>query len=205
MHPRVRIALMTATTLLVFALGAVVLWGKPGASDGSSATGLAGSLRPPEIPPLDFSLVDQDGRPASLRQYHGRVVILTFMYSTCQDTCPVTAEQIRGALDDLGHDVPALAVSVDPVSDTPLNARRFLARTSMTGRLRFLLGSRAQLAPVWNAYGIQPQTIGARQSDHSVYVLLIDKSGRQRVGFPISELTPEGLAHDLRKLESAPA
>jgi protein SCO1 len=196
---------MTATTVVVAALAAVVLLGGPAASSDSAATGFAGSLQPPNIPPLDFSLVDQDGHAASLRQYRGQVVILTFMSSNCQDTCPVTAAQIRGALDDLGHDVPALAISVDPGSDTPLNAKRFLLRTSMTGRLRFLLGTRAQLAPVWRAYGIQPQTSGAKQSDHSVYVLLIDRRGRQRVGFPISELTPEGLAHDLRKLQAEPA
>ena len=33
-------------------------------------------------------------------------------------------------------------------------------------------------------------------------MLLIDKRGRQRVGFPMSELTPEGLAHDVKVLQS---
>jgi protein SCO1/2 len=123
------------------------------------------------------------------------------MYSSCQDTCPVTATQIRGALDDLGHDVPALAVSVDPANDTPASARTFLIRRSLTrDRMRFLLGTRAQLAPVWKAYGIQPQGNGF---EHSAYVLLIDRRGRQRVSFPVDQLTPEGLTHDIRKLEAA--
>jgi protein SCO1/2 len=161
--------------------------------------GFAGALRPPEIPPKDFALRDQDGDMASLRQYRGQPVILTFMYSTCQNTCPIMADQIRGAMNDLGHDVPALAVSVDPRNDTPLNAKRFLLKHALVGRMRFLLGSRAQLAPIWKAYGIQPQ--GSR-FDHSAYVLLIDKRGRQRVGFPMSELTPEGLAHDVKVLQS---
>jgi hypothetical protein len=35
--------------------------------------------------------------------------------------------------------------------------------------------------------------------------VLLDGSGRQRVGFPFDKLTPEGLAHDLRRLsQSAP-
>jgi protein SCO1/2 len=33
-------------------------------------------------------------------------------------------------------------------------------------------------------------------------VLLIDQRGRQRIGFPVDQLTPEGLAHDIRRLES---
>jgi protein SCO1 len=154
----------------------------------------------PAIPPRDFRLRDQDGEPVSLRAFRGRVVVLTFLYTTCRDTCPLTATQIRGALDDLDRDVPALAVSVDPANDTPERARRFLfARGLADDRMRFLLGSRDQLAPVWRAYGIRPQ--GAA-FDHSAYVLLVDKRGRQRIGFPVAQLTPEGLAHDIRRLQA---
>jgi protein SCO1/2 len=88
-------------------------------------------------------------------------------------------------------------VSVDPKNDTPDRAKRFLLRHSLTGRMRFLLGTRSELAPVWKAYGIQSQ--GAA-FDHSAYVLLIDGRGRQRIGFPLNQLTPEGLAHDVRLL-----
>ena len=90
-------------------------------------------------------------------------------------------------------------MSVDPANDSPVNAKRFLLEQKLTGRMRFLLGSRAQLQPIWKAYGIQPQGDGF---EHSAYVLLIDKQGRQRIGFPIDHLTPEGLAHDIRKLEA---
>jgi protein SCO1/2 len=65
--------------------------------------------------------------------------------------------------------------------------------------MRFLLGTRAELAPVWKAYGIQPQ--GA-DFDHSAYVLLIDRQGRQRIGFPVHQLTPDALAHDIRQLQA---
>jgi protein SCO1/2 len=67
----------------------------------------------------------------------------------------------------------------------------------MTGRARFLLGSRAELAPVWKDYGVQPQTDAL---EHSATVVLVDREGRQRVGFPYGQLTPEALAHDLRRL-----
>jgi protein SCO1/2 len=192
---RARLALLLAATLVLVAALATVLF--TGTGHRSDAPGFEGALRPPGIPPADFALRDQDGRTVRLADYRGRPVILTFMYSTCRDTCPLTAQQIRIALDDLGTDVPTLAISVDPVNDTRLNARRFLVRQSLRGRMRFLLGSRAQLAPIWKAYGIRPQGNGF---DHSAYVLLIDRRGVQRVGWPVSELRPEGLAHDLRLL-----
>jgi protein SCO1 len=201
LHPRVRLAITVLIACCAAAILAVVVAsGSSGGGKGYTVNnGFAGALRPPQIPPKDFRLRDQDGRMVSLDGFRGKPVILTFMYSTCQNTCPLMADQIRGALDDMGRDVPALAVSVDPKNDTPLNAKRFLLKHSLSGRMDYLLGTRAQLAPIWKAYGIQPQT---SRFDHSAYVLLIDKRGRQRVGFPSSELTPDGLAHDAKVLQA---
>jgi protein SCO1/2 len=199
MPARIRMALVVVATLALAAAAGVTFAARSGGGEDTGATGFAGSVRP-AIPPMDFRLRDENGEPVSLRAYRGRVVVLTFLYTTCRDTCPLTATQIRGALDDLEREVPALAVSVDPANDTPERARRFLFERGLSdGRMRFLLGSRAQLRPVWRAYGIRPQ--GAA-FEHSAYVLLVDKRGRQRVGFPVAQLTPEGLAHDIRRLQA---
>jgi protein SCO1/2 len=201
MPARVRLALMVFASLSILAAGGVIVFARPDKPTTVGADGFAGSLRP-AIPPKDFSLRDEAGKTISLRGYRGQVVVLTFMYSTCTDTCPVTATTIRGALDDLGHDVPALAVSVDPANDTPDSAEKFLLQRGLSnGRMHFLLGTRAQLAPVWRAYGIRPQGNGF---EHSAYVLLIDKRGRQRISFPTEQMTDSALAHDIRKLEAEP-
>jgi len=199
MHPRLRLVLIGLVACAVAAIAGVSLAdrGNP-ARPASSSDGFRGALRPRGVPPKDFVLRDQDGRPARLADYRGKVVVLTFLYSTCKDTCPIQADQIRGALDDLGSEAPpALAVSVDPAGDTPERARAFLLKRRLIGRMRFLLGTKAQLAPVWRAYAVQPQS---EEFEHSAYVLLIDKAGRQRIGFPVNRLTPEGLAHDIRLL-----
>jgi protein SCO1/2 len=200
MPARVRLALVVTATLALAAAAGMTLFARPGDGARSTASnGFAGSLRP-AIPPQDFRLRDQNGRAVSLADFRGSVVVLTFLFTTCRDTCPLTATQIRGALDDLGRDVPTLAVSVDPANDTAERARQFLFKRGLArDRMRFLLGTRAQLAPVWKAYGIQPQ--GA-DFDHSAYVLLIDRHGRQRIGFPVHQLTPDALAHDIRQLQA---
>lgn len=194
---RVHLSLVVVGTLVLTAIVLLLLTG--GTSSRHEPPGFAGALRP-EIPPQDFRLRDQDGRVASLSDYRGRVVILTFLYTTCRDTCPVMAQQIRGALDDLPEPVPALAISVDPANDTPRRARAFLLRQHLIGRMRYLLGSAHDLARVWRAYGIQPQMHGR---EHSAYVVLVDQRGRQRIGFPADRLTPEDLAHDVRRLTAA--
>jgi protein SCO1/2 len=190
-------------TLAICAFAAMVgVWLAARGDDASAVRtgpqGWAGFIRPPGAMAPDFRLRDQDGEVATMDEYRGRPVAVTFVYSTCEDTCPALVDQVRGALDDTGADVPLLAVSVDPASDTPASARRFLNERRMTGRARFLLGDERELAPVWRGYGVAPQR-GAR--DHSATVVLVDAQGRQRVGFPYDQLTPEALAHDIRRLE----
>jgi protein SCO1/2 len=196
MPVRVRLTLMLVATFVLLGALAFVLFANDNSVD-AGGPGFEGALRPPGIPPVHFALKDQDGKVATLDQYRGQPVILTFMYSTCKDTCPLTAQQIKGALDDVGQSVPTLAISVDPANDTPLNARRFVNQQGLTQRMRFLLGDQAQLAPIWKAYGIRPQ---GKAFDHSAYVVLVDAKGVQRVGWPVDKITPEGLAHDLRLL-----
>ncbi len=199
---RLRLAVAVLVACSLAAAGGVWLASaseEPAPSVG--AGGFAGSLRPPGLDaPAVASLRDQDGRrvePAALR---GTPVVYTFVYSTCEDTCPTQVQTIRGALDRLKRDVPVLAVSVDPDSDTPARAQRFIREQSMTGRMRFLLGSRQELQAVWRGFAIAPQK---EDLDHSAYVVLVDDRGRQRVGWPAQYLTPEGLENDLRVLLDA--
>jgi len=195
MHPRVLLALVLVSAGL---LGAVLLTAGATGDDGRvDETGFAGAVRP-AIPPTEpVGLRTQDGERVSLRALRGRPVVVTFLYTTCADTCPLTARQIAGALDRLGADVPVLAVSVDPRSDTPARARAFLRRMRLEGRADFLLGDTAALRRQWRAYGMQPQTDALEHSGHTV---LLDGRGVQRVGWPAEKLTPEGLARDLRTL-----
>ncbi len=192
---------MAAGSLALLAIVAIVAFARPGTGT-SAAGGFEGAATPSAVPVRDFALRDQNGRRIALHDLRGRVVVLTFLYTHCRDTCPLTAQQIESAMDRLGHDVPVLAVSVDPAHDTPASVRRFLASNRLAGRMHFLLGDRASLAPIWHAYGIQPQLSGGLPTDdHTAYVLLLDRQGRQRVSWPATQLTPEGLAHDLRRLE----
>jgi protein SCO1/2 len=197
---RLAYALLTLTLCAIAAVAGVFIASRGDGGSGTVAvgtTGWAGSVRPPGATAPDFALHDQDGKRVTMAAYRGRPVAVTFVYSTCEDTCPALVDQVRGALDDTGLDVPLLAVSVDPANDTPDRARRFLNERRMTGRARFLLGTRSELEPVWNGYGVQPQT---DHLEHSASVVLVDGHGRQRVGFPYDQLTPETLAHDLRRL-----
>jgi protein SCO1/2 len=161
------------------------------------ADGWAGAIRPAGAKVPAFTLTDQDGRTVTAASLQGKPTVYAFIYSTCQDTCPAQVQTIRQALDDTRADVNVVGITVDPATDTPKLAKTFLLKQTMTGRMRFLLGTRAQLQPVWTAFGIRPQS---NALEHSAHVVVADTGGMQRVGFPFDHLTPEGLGHDLAKL-----
>jgi protein SCO1 len=195
-NPRV---LMALALLGLLALGATVL-AAGGGDEGEPAggSGFEGAMMPQGLRAPDFELRDQDGERVTMRGLRGRPVLVTFLYTTCEDSCPAQAHIVRGALDELGHDVPALAIAVDPPRDTPERARAFLSEQRALGRLDFVVGSRAELRPLWKAFAIRPQSV---TQEHQARFTLVDVRGFQRVGYPGSEATPERLAHDLRLLE----
>jgi protein SCO1/2 len=196
-NPRILIAMVIAAGA---ALGAALLASSGGDSDPASAgpSRFEGSIMPGGVRAPDFRLRDERGRTVSMRQFRGRPVIVTFLYTTCDETCPTMAQTVKGALNDLTSDVPAIAVAVDPPRDTAEQALRFLSKQRVLGRLDFVLGSRAQLEPVWKGFAIQPQSVN---QEHQARFTLVDKRGFQRIGFPGSRATPESIAHDVRLLE----
>jgi protein SCO1 len=207
MNPRLLIvagvvaALSFAAIVGTYLTRAAESGGGSGSGDGVVAhnTGFAGSKIPPGLKAPDFALRDQDGKTLRMSDLRGKPVVVTFLYSHCQDTCPATAQQIRGALDDLGQDVPAVAISVDPPNDTEASTRAFLAEQHMTGRMQFVMGTRAQLEPIWRAYGTTPQRV---QQAHMARAVLVDGQGYQRVGYDMQQTTPEMIAHDLRAIQA---
>ena len=160
----------------------------------------AGSRLPADVRAPGFRLTDERGEPVAMSDFRGEIVIVTFLYTSCEDTCPPAAQQIKGALNELGRDVPALAIAVDPPRDTPGSARAFLSKARMLGRMRFVLGPSDELEPVWRGFAIRPQSA---RSEHQARIVLVDRRGFQRVGFPVEQATPERIAHDVRLLERA--
>lgn len=146
--------------LILAAIMCLVLGGLGGLLAAQPGTLAAQRVRffPPREQAYDFRLRDQDGHWATLRQARGKVVVLTFLYSTCRDLCPAQAADIvQGVTMAGGKGIMVYGVSVDPVGDTPARARAFLKKYGVyDGPVRFLVGSRAQLRPVWAHYGIVP-------------------------------------------------
>src|SRR5215467_133574 len=113
-----------------------------------------GTFEPPREAPT-FSLVGSNGKKLSLRDYLGKVVILEFGYTFCEEVCPVTLArltQVYKKLGDSAREVQLIYVTVDPARDSPERLREHLAafNPSFLGAT----GPADELETVRKAYGV---------------------------------------------------
>ena len=161
-----------------------------------------GTVIPGDTRAQDFALRDQNGRLIRLSGQRGRIVLIAFLYTHCTDVCPLIATTLDGAVRSLGphaSSVRVLAVSVDPVGDTPRLVRQYVRARRLGPEFHYLLGTKARLAPVWQDYNILVEGRPADKVVHSAPVFLIDRSGRARLFYSHPELRGP-VAHDLRAL-----
>jgi protein SCO1/2 len=200
--------LFLSLLLLVLVAGAVALFaigGTPGGKARSAALAdnfdAAAVLTPAtQAPPLQ--LHNYLGQPVNIDSYRGKAVLVTFLYTSCPDICPLITSNLRVALNLMGpklaSKVQIIAVSVDPRGDTPKAVAAFLARHGMTGRMQYLIGSAKELARVWKAWGVgserdaqQPQFI-----NHTGLVYGVTGSGK-RLTLYASSFQPSEIVHDV--------
>lgn len=154
-------------------------------------------------PAPEFTLTDGiSGRSLRLADQRGKVVALAFLYTRCPDVCPLTADTLRQAqehLDPAERDaVLFVAITVDPAYDTPAAVQAFAAAHRLERSFAYLVGTAAELEPVWRSYGVRvvPDAVAPGHSD-AIY--LIDRKGRERV-LVHSDIGARDLVSDLRLL-----
>jgi protein SCO1/2 len=156
----------------------------------------------------NFRLRDQFGRPVSLDQFRGKAIGLTFVYSHCKNTCPLILQTLARSRDAVGRRFAVVAVSVDPAGDKPAHVRHWLAQRGLLHKVEFLLGTRAQLAPVWKQYDVGSKRVRGIKSDpelveHTALIYGIDPQGLIRTLYPASPLDPRQVLHDASLLAGA--
>lgn len=162
----------------------------------------AGEFKPPRLAP-EIALPASTGKPFKLSDYRGKVVVLEFGYTHCQDVCPVSLASLAQARTLLGAaaaDVQVLFITVDPERDSASHLKTYLAQfdPSFIG----ISGTPAQLAALLKSYGISATKRLAEGSTtdytmgHSSYLYFIDRKGMQRALMPFGRPAAD-IAHDL--------
>jgi protein SCO1 len=160
------------------------------------------ALDPPRVV-RDFTLPDQFGKQVRSSDFRGRVVVLTFLYTSCPDFCPVIAGKLRETTTSLGDLMPQVAivvVTVDPERDTTDRVYAYSQEHKMLDRWHFLIGDAQDLQPIWEYYWVG-RVWKNENGDvmHQSPVHLVDRLGKIRVVHG-SSFKPSDLAHDIKTL-----
>ncbi|MBX9849169.1 MAG: SCO family protein [Rhodocyclaceae bacterium] len=153
----------------------------------------------------EFSLTDAAGKPTTLADFKGKVVVLFFGFTQCPDICPTTLSTSAAALKLLGPDaekVQVLFVTLDPARDTPAVLAKYAPafHPSFIG----LYGTDAAIAATAKEFKVffqkQPGSSPENYTiDHTAASYAYDPQGRLRLYIKHGE-TPEALAADLKLL-----
>ena len=162
------------------------------------------------LQPLAFSMTDANtGAVVDARRFRGKIVMLTFGYTSCPDLCPLTLGNLAtvcGRLGAAADQVRILFVTVDPARDSLSVLRSYTAAFSPA--IIGLRGSADALASLARrfrvAYSVDPAAPGhAAEVSHSSLVYVFDRAGDARL-LVSSMSTPapdiDGTTADLRRL-----
>lgn len=162
----------------------------------------AGAFDPPHAAP-EFALEGSDGSQVTLARYRGKVVLLTFGFTSCAAVCPTTLAtlaQARSALGERAEAVQVVFVTVDPERDDAAHMRKYLA--AFDGSFIGATGEPDALAAVREDYGVTAEKEGTGPDyamAHTSSIFLIDRQGKLRAMMPFGHDAAD-FAHDVALL-----
>lgn len=159
----------------------------------------------------DFSLIERSGSRISLAELKGKVWIANFIYTTCQDTCPLQSAEMAKLQEEIGNKegLRLVSISVDPERDNPETLSRYAHRFNADPNFwLFLTGNRKDiyhLAQEGFRLSAVPVAEGAEKNQqpilHSSRFVLVDDQTRIRGYYDSQDAEAlQRLRRDVKKL-----
>ena len=135
-----------------------------------------------------LALTDHTGKPRTLADFQGKVVVIFFGFTQCPDVCPTTLAEMAKVVKELGADgakVQVLFVSVDPERDTKELLKQYV--TVFNPTFLGLVGDAEATVRAAREFKVYvqkqpPKTPGGSYSvDHSAGTFILDQQGRLRL------------------------
>jgi protein SCO1/2 len=169
-----------AALLVAIACFASIAWPHEGHShDHGTQSAAPATSRPVKL--TDTQLLDQDGHKLRLASdaVAGKVVVVTFVYTNCTDTCSMVSQtfsQVQEQLGALMEDrVRLLSLTVDPARDTPARLKEYAANFNPKRGWLWLTGEQANVTAAQQGFGVTIRN----PENHPAQILIGDsKSGR---------------------------
>ncbi len=131
----------------------------------------------------NFTLTNQFNQTVSLKQFRGKVVVLTFIDSKCTTVCPLTAVVLKNLQHDLGpyqKNLQLVAVNANPVATSVQDVYAWSKSHAMLHHWQYVTGSAAALKKVWASYYVATQVLKGDLVQHIPAVVVISPTGQER-------------------------
>lgn len=140
------------------------------------------SVDPPQVF-AGISLVDQHASPLAAEQLSGRVLVVSFMFTSCPSVCPRQTEAlvaVRRALPPpVRERVRFLSVSVDPDNDSPLALADFArSHGADVDGWSFVRSDAAGTALLGSRLAVFDRRAEPSPGGHGTAIYLFDRGGR---------------------------
>lgn len=152
-----------------------------------------------------LGLKDQHGKPTTLADFRGRVVLLFFGYTACPDVCPATLARYAAVMKALGPEagrVQVLFVTLDPERDTPEKLAAYVSwfDPRFLGLSGDVAATEAAAREFKVYYARSKSSAGMGYTiDHSAGTYAFDPAGRIRL-YIKDDAPVEAVADDLKRL-----
>ena len=166
------------------------------------------AARLPDLgPAADFALTRETGEPFAFGQTAGKIVVVTFLFTSCPDVCPLLTQKLVAVQDALGpsfgRDVYFVSITVDPEVDGVDVLAGFATAMGCNGAgWAFLTGGEAEIRAVARAYGVVFRKAADGSVLHNLLTSVVDRAGRLRVQYLGSAFAVDTLLADLRQLQT---
>ena len=153
------------------------------------------------------ALTEASGAPFELASLQGKAVLVSFVYTTCNGSCPATTHNLYRVQEALkraglwGTRVAFVSITLDPERDSPEVLARYARIYGVDpANWRFLTGPPDRIAKVLADWGMWARIGPAGVLDHPSRIFLLYPKGRRREIYNLDFLTPEGVLDDLRSV-----
>lgn len=155
----------------------------------------------------DFTLIDQNGKPFQFTSARGKVVLATFIFTSCPDVCPLLTAKFAALESTLQEqklgDFLLLSITTDPAHDTPAVLKSYAERFKANSQhWLFLTGSEKDLAKVWRGFGVTVRKGADGQIQHTALTTLIDRRGIRRIDYYTNKWQEKEILRDIVALDS---
>lgn len=159
-------------------------------------------------PAPEFTLITQAGVPLRSADLTGKVLLVSFIFTTCNGSCPATTHRMAQVQQELKargllkkDQVRLLSISLDPARDTPPALTNYMKLYDVdAASWSFLTGPADEVVKVVKDWGMWARPAANGQLDHPSRIFLVDRQGRVREIYNLGFLKTAWAADDIELL-----